>query len=257
MSRRWSASPPSPVAALAQPLTDSSAAIVPWLGAPEVLPGEQHGRRREAVGRERGRDRALAAIDQHHRQVGPAGCLDASRRGAGPEAVRAGEPPTRRRAARRGVHRRGGSSSTGQGSSGSCSSPAVSGRPKTTLNAWTAWPAAPLTRLSSDADGEHPSGALVRGHEDPREVAAVHVLGRGRRVHDLHERLAGDTCRGTAPGARRWSPVGSGRTCAADRMPRVIGMRWGRKSTASNGRRRARRGEEAAAPARSPRCGGG
>ena len=35
------------------------------------------------------------------------------------------------------------------GASGSCSSPAVSGRPWTILNDWTAWPAAPLTRLSS------------------------------------------------------------------------------------------------------------
>ena len=77
------------------------------------------------------------------------------------------------------------------GASGSCSRPAVSGRPWTRLNAWIAWPAAPLTRLSIDADGEDPAGPLVEADEDPDVVAAGDVLRRRRRRHDRHERLVG------------------------------------------------------------------
>ena len=159
----------------------------------------------------------------------------------------------RRSTGGRSVERRAGrgiASMVGHGASGSWSRPAVSGRPWTRLNAWIAWPAAPLTRLSSTPI------ARIRPVRSSRRtwiadlVAAGHVLGRRRR-----RRRPSRTARPRTPSAyssssSAWVTGRVGRTWQADRMPRVIGMRWGRKSTATipglapgRARRRPRAGE--------------
>ena len=79
----------------------------------------------------------------------------------------------------------------GHGASGSCSRPAVSGRPWTRLNAWTAWPAAPLTRLSST-----PMARIRPVRSSSRTwtrtwLLPVTCLVAGGVGDDRHERLVG------------------------------------------------------------------
>ena len=109
--RRWSAMPASPVAALAQPLTDSSAAVVPYRPTP---PGSTVARcaRLSRTGAEANRLGVNVAatdpappVDEHDRQVGSPGLLDARGRRAGPEATSAGERRARPRAGRTGTRR--------------------------------------------------------------------------------------------------------------------------------------------------------
>ena len=142
------------------------------------------------------------------REVRVARRLDARRgrpdREPGRAAARRARPRAQRRGAARGAGRSRGTSNgplagdgsggtrqtpAGQGPSGSWSRPAVSGRPWTTLNAWIAWPAAPLTRLSRTPMARIAAVALVDAAPDSGLVRAQDMLRRRRRVDDGHERL--------------------------------------------------------------------
>ena len=88
-----------------------------------------------------------------------------------------------------------------------------------------------LDEVVLDTDGDDPPGPLVEADVDVDLVAAGRVLGR-RRAAPRPSR----TARRRRPSAYRasssaWVTGRVGRTWPADRMPRVIGMRWGRKST--------------------------
>ena len=74
------------------------------------------------------------------------------------------------------------------------------------------------------------SVALVEAAPDAGLVGAEDVLRGGRRVDDRHERLVAVGV-AYSSSSSAWVTGRVGRTWHADRMPRVIGMRWGRKST--------------------------
>ncbi len=130
-------------------------------------------------------------------QVRPARGLDPDRHPAGLEAGGDGGSSLDRWEDRRGRRdgqmrcRDPGARGRRHGARGSCSRPAVSGRPWTRLKAWIAWPAAPLTRLSSTpmARIRPVRGSWLTWIADL--VAAGHVLGRGRARDHGHERLVG------------------------------------------------------------------
>ena len=155
---RWSASPAAPVAAFAQPLVETTASAQPNppRGSPDVAarcgPRQADGRGRERVRREdRGRGGRTRRRDDEG-EVRPTGGLDPGRQPAGAEAGGHGGASLDRRedaASDAGSRRSRVRSPVVRAPAGSCSRPAVSGRPWTRLNDWTAWPAAPLTRLSS------------------------------------------------------------------------------------------------------------
>ena len=137
-----------------------------------------------------------------------------------------------------------GPKSTVTATSGSCSQAAVLGQAEEDVERLDGLARRALDEVVEDADGEHAARSLVAAHVDAEPVAAGDVLGRRRRRHDLDEALAG-----VRLGVQRVElglVVGRvGRTWQAARMPRVIGIRWGRKSTGSS---------RAAAPASPSSC---
>ena len=121
---------------------------------------QAYGRGRERVGREDRGDRGRSVGRRDQGEVGPPGRLDPGRQPTGLEAGRQGGVSLDRWEVRRG-RRDGDVRDGGHGTRGSCSRPAVSGRPWTRLNAWIACPAAPLTRLSSTPMARMRFGPLV------------------------------------------------------------------------------------------------
>ena len=185
-------------------------------------------------------DRRRRPVDEDEREVGAARGLDAGAHAGDPEAARQTRRLARRPGSGTGRDRReAASAAVAQGASGSCSSPAVSGRPRTTLKAWTACPAAPLTRLSITET------ATIRPVRSSRCTWTRQWLLPGpgpwtaaarrprRRARPRRRRRTG-----RASSLAVTSRVG--RTCDDARMPRVMGMRWGRKSTVRGARVRAR-----------------
>ena len=214
--------PAAPVAAFAQPLVEMTASAQPNppRGSSEVAARWAWESRTGAAANAFGVKTAAAAAGPDGRddegQVRPAGRLDPRgrrrRRGSRRGGRRAARLPGRSAIVPGGVPGR--RASCRHGTSGSWSRPAVSGRPWTRLNAWTAWPAAPLTRLSSTATTRirpvrSSSETWMRTWLEP-----VDVLGGRRRGHDRHERLVLRTRprrgRRAPPWSRSWS-VGRGR----------------------------------------------
>ena len=194
-------------------------------------------------------------------EVRSPGGLDPGRQPTGLEAGRQGGMSLDRWEVRRG-RRDGNVRDGGHGTSGSCSRPGRLGQAVDEVERLDRLAGRALDQVVLDADGEDPVGPLVVRDVDQDLVAAGDVLGgRGRR-HDGHERLVGVRRRVQRRRARPGSPVASGRTWQADRMPRVIGIRCGRKSTAmipglAPGSRPVAGGDRRRAPARSRRRGGG
>ena len=134
---------------------------------------------------------AGAAGRRDHREVRPAGPLDPDRGADRPEARRQDAPVPRRRQARRrgppGPPRR--DRLLAHGTSGSCSSPAVSGQPVDQVEGLDRLAGGALDQVVDDADGEDPAGPLVDAHVDAAGVAAQDVLGGRGLGHDVDERL--------------------------------------------------------------------
>src|SRR5690606_21636281 len=105
----------------------------PQVPTPEYLPAPLHrGGRHPVAGEEPGRGRARAVVDDQGDIAGTV-ALEAGGHAGGPEPGRRGHPW---------VHR------AGHGATPSAVKPAVSASPSIRLAHCTAWPAAPLTRLS-------------------------------------------------------------------------------------------------------------
>ena len=193
------------------------------------------GRGRERVRREDGGHGGRTRRRDGDGEVRPARGLDPGCQSTGPESGREAGSSLDAWEGRRGRREVGPSMVAvieGQGSSGSCSRPAVSGRPWTRLNDWIGLAGGALDEVVLGGEHDDPAGPLVEADVDQHVVGAGRVLGRRRRGDDAHERLVavGGGIQLVELGLA--SPARVGRTWLLERMPRAIGMRWGRKSTA-------------------------
>ena len=127
--------------------------------------------------------------------------------------------------------------------------PAVSGRPWTTLNAWIAWPAAPLTRLSRTPIARTRPVRSSTRHQTRDSLLPRTCFVAGGVLDDRDERLVVVRRRRRARRARPGSPAGSCGRGRRTRMPRVIGIEVRQEVDAADARVRA--GVPATAPSSS------
>ena len=232
----WSASPAGPVAAFALPRgrRRPPARSRPPRRPPPVACRFARDSRTGAAAKRLGVNTAAAgdraAVGDDQREVRPAGRLDPGRRARRREARRDARRALDRRAGRR-ERREQRSVASGIGGPRAVAArvraraaaergPAVSGRPWTTLNAWIAWPAAPLTRLSMTPMART---RPVRSSTPARRRGTRCCPGRAWwRAASSTTVTNGSSRVGLARRARRARPGVTGRvgrTWQADRMP--------------------------------------
>ena len=126
-------------------------------------------------------------------------------------------------------------------------SPVLSGRPSARLAHWTAWPAAPLTRLSMAASTTHPAGAGVDPDRQVRGVRSAGRLGRRRGVGHDDEGLVVVAVVQELHGVLRGEPAGVGGS----------GVTGGQDAPHHGGQVGREQDRACRGPAPSRRCGGG